>query len=192
MKHGDPERRHEATTLQRRRSTDSVDDVIPVQSLEGRHEDAEKKGDDEGIKYEYLTFQTELAPSMLTALNASGVQPPNLLKTESPFDWSPGRKNVILFLSCAATLCAAYSAGSYSIAAEPLREKWHVSGVAFNVSSIGKTSQKFCEVRRVLSLRRRGPCLASKSLPSLSLSSCFTWSGLLTASPNRLALPRGA
>ena len=128
----DSGRRHEATTLYRSRSTDSGDDVIPVRSLEGRYEDTEKNVDDDGIHKEYLTFDTELSPSVLAALDASGVQPPDLLKYDSPFNWSPARKNIILFLSCAATLCAAYSAGSYSIAAGPLREKWHVSGVAFN------------------------------------------------------------
>ena len=131
-KYDGPERRHEATTLYQSHTNDSNDNVVPIRSLEGKHEDSEKNVDDGGIHKEYLTFDTELSPSVLAALDASGVQPPNLVKYESPFNWSPARKNMILFLSCAATFCAAYSAGSYSIAAEPLRRKWLVSGVAFN------------------------------------------------------------
>ena len=103
-----------------------------IESLEGKAEDIEKNEKDDGVKYEYLTFQTELPPSIAALDGSSGVQPLNVTKYNSPFTWSTSRKNVVLLISCGATFCAGYSAGSYSAAAVPLREKWHLSQVAFN------------------------------------------------------------
>lgn len=116
-----------------RRSTHSLsDDVVPIRSLEGKKPDVEKVQDDHGLRYQYLTFQTGLPPSLFTATDALGLQPPDLRKYDSPFNWSSARKNTIMFLSCCATFCIAYSAGSYSIASGPMRAKWALSGVAFN------------------------------------------------------------
>lgn len=84
---------------------------------------------DDGIRYLYLTFDTEVR---LDEFASSGTPPPNLKKYESPLTWSFTHKTIILVLSCCCTFSAAYSAGSYSIASDPQRAKWHLSGVAFN------------------------------------------------------------
>ena len=89
---------------------------------------------DDGVEYQYLTFETEIPPLNHITLPDGIVQsPPNLKQYQSPFHWSSARKNIALFISCTVTLLAAYSAGSYSIAATPLREKWRLSNVAFNL-----------------------------------------------------------
>ncbi|RBQ81001.1 hypothetical protein FVER14953_20510 [Fusarium verticillioides] len=51
----------------------------------------------------------------------------------SPFSWS-GRKKVITLLGpfMASTL-AAYAAGAYALASEPLRAKWNTSDTLFNI-----------------------------------------------------------
>ncbi|ETN38842.1 uncharacterized protein HMPREF1541_06883 [Cyphellophora europaea CBS 101466] len=115
-------------------STTSNDEAIPVKSLE-KHapsRQAELDTDTDDIHYEYLNFTTELPPYALTSPYPDGPQPPNLKKYDNPFGWSRAHKNTILFLCTASTWCAAYSAGSYSIASEPMREKWGLSLVAFN------------------------------------------------------------
>lgn len=81
--------------------------------------------DEDGITYRYLTFETEIPFD--TSLEST----PNLKKYESPLKWSSTRKTVILIISCMCTLSAGYSAGPYSIASQPQREKWHLSSLAF-------------------------------------------------------------
>ncbi|OQU96091.1 hypothetical protein CLAIMM_02224 [Cladophialophora immunda] len=86
---------------------------------------------EDGTTYVYLTFDTQI-PFDDFSSGASSIPPPNLKKYESPLTWSTTHKTIILILSCGCTFLAAYSAGSYSIAAQPQREKWHLSEVAFN------------------------------------------------------------
>ena len=56
---------------------------------------------------------------------------PKLSRYQSPFEWPSSRKNVTLLLCTMSTFLAAYSAGSYSISAVPLREKFNVSSEVF-------------------------------------------------------------
>jgi hypothetical protein len=121
-----------------RRSSASVSPQGEANGIEGSHILSEKEqvapNGDDGVEYQYLTFETEIPPLTPITLPDESVQsPPNLKQYQSPFHWSSARKNVSLFISCTVTLLAAYSAGSYSIAAAPLSEKWGLSNVAFNL-----------------------------------------------------------
>lgn len=89
--------------------------------------------DGDGIRYEFLTFETQIPFDDSIASGDAAVTLPSLRQYDSPFDWSASRKNIILVISCWCTFTAAYSAGAYSIASEPQRERWHVSSVAFSV-----------------------------------------------------------
>ncbi|OAL33842.1 hypothetical protein AYO20_06853 [Fonsecaea nubica] len=86
---------------------------------------------EDGTTYVYLTFDTPI-PFDEFSSGAPSIPPPNLKNYESPLTWSSTHKTIILILSCGCTFLAAYSAGSYSIAAEPQRAKWHLSEVAFS------------------------------------------------------------
>ena len=71
------------------------------------------------ISLVYLTFDTDLpSPALhrVPNLARSRAVPdcPNLRRYESPLRWGPGRKAVLLVLSCVATFLTAYSAGAYS------------------------------------------------------------------------------
>ncbi|KAK5049540.1 hypothetical protein LTR84_004469 [Exophiala bonariae] len=98
---------------------------------------ASRDAPDEDIRYEYLTFETPIPlDERLYSIDGavtSTVPLPNLRQYDSPFDWSSSRKNIILVISCWCTFTAAYSAGAYSIASDPQREKWHISSVVFSV-----------------------------------------------------------
>ena len=88
------------------------------------------------VTYQYLTFETPVAhlSSTISHSNASEstLQFPDLRQYESPFLWSPARKTSTLTLCCAATQCAAYSAGAYFMPSATLERKWGLSSVAFN------------------------------------------------------------
>jgi hypothetical protein len=96
----------------------------------------QKKLHDQPIPYQYLTFETLLplgCPVKLhggTSLTLSHF--PDIRRYESPFLWSSTRKTVTLILCCAATICAAYSAGAYFMPSTALEKKWSLSTVAFN------------------------------------------------------------
>lgn len=117
-------------------STGSEEKALPIQ-------EGTEKGpvvinyteDKSGIRYEYLTFDTDVLPFLdsIAADSSSLPAPPNLRQYESPFNWSPTHKTTILILSCCVTLLAAYSAGAYSMASEPLRAKWDLSSLAFGL-----------------------------------------------------------
>ncbi|PNS14189.1 hypothetical protein CAC42_6702 [Sphaceloma murrayae] len=91
---------------------------------------------EETIRYEYLTWQTELPTPAFPHPDAL---PPNLPSTAgyekyiSPFLWSESRKNLITWLSCAATVVTAYAAGSYTSGDQQMAEEWGVSRVAITV-----------------------------------------------------------
>ena len=112
-------------------SHDLSNETLPIQNLEDKQVTPSSLEENDEFRYENLTFAIEVPAYATTALDSSAPQPPNLRHCDNPLDWSSSRKSIILFLSCAATFCAAYSAGSYSIAAGPLRAKWHLSNVAF-------------------------------------------------------------
>jgi hypothetical protein len=121
-----------------RRSSTSISPQGEAKAINGSRVLPEKQqvapNGDDGVEYQHLTFETEIPPLTPITLPDGVVQsPPNLKQYQSPFHWSPARKNIALFISCTVTLLAAYSAGSYSIAATPLSEKWGLSNVAFNL-----------------------------------------------------------
>jgi len=82
------------------------------------------------IKYHYLEFDT---PLPFPSNPASSLPQPDLKKFTSPFEWSETRKSLTLWLSCIATLCTAYTAGSYAPPARQMADEWHVSEVAILV-----------------------------------------------------------
>lgn len=113
-------------------SSPSVESNREIESLhQDRHDNANNHDlvyatgapKDSSEQYEDLTFETQLPVDI-----ASNVE---LKAYESPFKWSRTPKNTCLILSCAATWAAAYSAGSYSIAAGPLTAEFKVSDEAF-------------------------------------------------------------
>ncbi|KAL8825577.1 MAG: hypothetical protein Q9191_004323 [Dirinaria sp. TL-2023a] len=89
------------------------------------------------IVYHYLTFDTELpSPSSLHSADfgsPSPPEPPDLRNYVSPFTWAEARKTCTVWLSCAATVITAYSAGAYFAATNQMIEEWGVSEVAINV-----------------------------------------------------------
>ena len=118
-------------SIRRSSSSESADDLEPIRSLEGKAPHTGEPDNTADIHYEYLEFHSAL-PEAFTSPDPSLPSPPSLAKYTSPFDWSFGHKALIVYLCCTATFHAAYSAGAYSIASEPLRAKWNVSSVAFN------------------------------------------------------------
>lgn len=83
------------------------------------------------IIYHYLTFDTPLPlPSTQSSTKSSAALPPpepDLQKFQSPFEWPKGRKNIMIWLSCLATLTTAYSAGSYASGSAQMAAEWNVS-----------------------------------------------------------------
>ncbi|KAF5522445.1 Efflux pump atB [Colletotrichum aenigma] len=65
-----------------------------------------------------------LAGSYPTAIDA---------KYQSPFAWTLKKKTTVLFGTFIASTLAAYSAGGYAMASEPLTQKWDISNTEFNV-----------------------------------------------------------
>ncbi|KAI1809077.1 major facilitator superfamily domain-containing protein [Poronia punctata] len=65
------------------------------------------------IEYFYLTFDTTL-PTPALAPEAVALEPPDLSHYVNPLQWPRTRKNVMLTLSCVATMLTAYTAGAYS------------------------------------------------------------------------------
>ncbi|KAM5344418.1 hypothetical protein ACJ41O_012954 [Fusarium nematophilum] len=53
-------------------------------------------------------------------------------KFQSPFSWSLRKKIVVLSGAFMASTLAAYSAGAYALASEPLRMQWQISDTQFN------------------------------------------------------------
>ena len=94
----------------------------------------------EEIVWHYLTFETELpSPAYLArpldveGSRGSPPECPDLKKFTSPFLWSESRKNFMTWMSCAATIVTAYTAGSYAAAIGPMMDEWHVSETVLTV-----------------------------------------------------------
>ncbi|KAL8892814.1 MAG: hypothetical protein Q9192_005562, partial [Flavoplaca navasiana] len=90
------------------------------------------------IVYHYMQFDTELPlPSKSTvsesSISTNITSPPDLQQYGSPFQWPESRKTYTIWLSCAVTVVTAYTAGSYSPAAEQMMEAWDVSKTAIYV-----------------------------------------------------------
>ncbi|KAH8165230.1 hypothetical protein CIB48_g3031 [Xylaria polymorpha] len=71
---------------------------------------------DSQIEYLYLTFDTVLpAPNIPTAAGSTSIpDSPDLTRYVDPLRWPRARKNVMVAISCVATLFTAYTAGAYS------------------------------------------------------------------------------
>ena len=90
------------------------------------------------IVYRYMQFDTELPlPSKSTvsesSISTDIMSPPDLQQYGSPFQWPESQKTYTIWLSCAVTVVTAYTAGSFSPAAEQMMEAWHVSQTAIYV-----------------------------------------------------------
>ncbi|MCJ1312610.1 hypothetical protein MMC25_006285 [Agyrium rufum] len=113
------------------------------------HASATEKQDDSvdtiPVVYHYLKFETELpSPSQLSPPTSahsiqapdtirSAPKPPNLIPYTSPFLWPESRKSLTTFLACIATMCTAYTAGSYASGAASMSAEWSVSQTAIYV-----------------------------------------------------------
>lgn len=134
MSHPDPKYQHEKSDTESMASVERpipiveawTGDNVPIQS-----ENVVTTQDARGMRYQYLTFDTVIPFEELASSHPDASPPPNLRKFESPFGWTSKRKLTVLILSCCCTFCAAYSAGAYSIAAEPQRERWNLSVTGF-------------------------------------------------------------
>ncbi|KAI0204357.1 major facilitator superfamily domain-containing protein [Astrocystis sublimbata] len=80
---------------------------------------------DSKIEYLYLSFDTVLPPPNIptTARTAGGSpvvvpESPDLTRYVNPLRWPKARKNVMVAVSCTATLFTAYTAGAYSPAVD--------------------------------------------------------------------------
>ncbi|ORY02466.1 major facilitator superfamily domain-containing protein [Clohesyomyces aquaticus] len=86
------------------------------------------------IVYYYLEFETELPNPTLIYPSWDGQEEapprPNLLQYTSPFEWSNGRKSVIIWISCIITALTAFTAGAYSPGLGQMTQEWGVSSVA--------------------------------------------------------------
>lgn len=86
------------------------------------------------IRYQYLTFETELPTRCTTRLldqdASSSPAAPCLQEYQSPFTWSESRKTYTTYLLCAMAVAATYSAGSYSLVSAQLCEYWGISQMA--------------------------------------------------------------
>ncbi|KAL8868719.1 MAG: hypothetical protein Q9174_004803 [Haloplaca sp. 1 TL-2023] len=94
--------------------------------------------DETPIVFHYLTFDTELPPPSLRSRASHvsedlGPPPPDLRSYVSPFTWSESRKTITTWLSCFVTVITAYTAGSYSPAAQQMMNEWNVSRTAVYV-----------------------------------------------------------
>ncbi|CEJ88548.1 hypothetical protein VHEMI04750 [[Torrubiella] hemipterigena] len=79
----------------------------------------------------YLSFDTDLPHpaswQQATPSDASLPKCPNLRAYTNPNRWSKSRKNVLLFLSCLATLLTAYTSGAYSPPMKSMAHDFHTS-----------------------------------------------------------------
>lgn len=90
------------------------------------------------IEYLYLDFDTQLPSPQISMPLEPGQSPPpelpNLKEYESPYLWPKWRKSLMTWISCAATVLAAYAAGDVSPASAELSAKWGISPVVYNLS----------------------------------------------------------
>lgn len=89
------------------------------------------------IEWTYLTWETPLpAPAFATSPNVDQTLLPSTdgyKQYESPFTWSQSRKRFTTWLSCAATVVTAYTAGSYTAGDAQMQAYWNVSHIAITV-----------------------------------------------------------
>ncbi|KAL3422388.1 Cycloheximide resistance protein [Phlyctema vagabunda] len=92
------------------------------------------------MEYRYLTFDTyisSLSQERLTKYSEAGhtspPRPPDLKPYISPFLWSSGRKNAIVWLGVFAAGLASHAAGSYTSAATEMAKDWGIGRIAVMV-----------------------------------------------------------
>lgn len=106
-------------------------------------EDSTESTDNDQIIYLPLGFDTELPYSSSSYLPgtagspAADLQPPNLKKYGSPYNWPICRKVLVTAISCTCTMLSSFAVGSYGPAVQQLTSEWKVSVVA---ASIGITT----------------------------------------------------
>ncbi|KAF2157185.1 MFS multidrug transporter [Myriangium duriaei CBS 260.36] len=97
----------------------------------GRNDHSPAYNLDDSVEWRYLTWTTDLP---LLAPPSTGARP-DLPPTDcyekyiSPFLWSAGKKSFITWLSCAATVVTAYTAGSYTAGDAQMMAYWGLSKV---------------------------------------------------------------
>lgn len=122
-------------------SSNSEDSTAGVENIDKRLQEKDlfissPQLADVPIIYRYLTFDTELpSPTSLgQAQNGSAApEQPDLRNYVSPFTWSKSRKTFTIWLSCAVTVVAAYTAGSYGPPSQQMSDYWGVSQISIYV-----------------------------------------------------------
>ncbi|KAK5000066.1 hypothetical protein LTR66_001013 [Elasticomyces elasticus] len=115
---------------------DSEKYTRPAEDSEKSSLRAEPLGLEDAITYHYLTFDTEIPlPASTASIQNESIrpEPPDLREYTSPFEWSSSRKSFITWLSCAATIVTAFTAGSYSSGTTQMEADWHISRLAVTV-----------------------------------------------------------
>ncbi|OQO12662.1 hypothetical protein B0A48_02125 [Cryoendolithus antarcticus] len=130
--------------------TEPLDDEDRASNLDIMKDESEKHPADsqedlpssqDEIVYHYMTFDTaipspahlSLSPSSALDERSPATPQPDLTAFISPFLWSKQRKNLITWLSCAATIVTAYTAGSHASGIDQMSAEWHVSNIAVTV-----------------------------------------------------------
>ncbi|KAF1995775.1 MFS general substrate transporter [Amniculicola lignicola CBS 123094] len=110
------------------------DEKYEEKSPNASPEDSDEELQDSDIVHHYLTFGTELPHPTTIYPVSEGQEPPppipDLKSYMNPFDWSPKRKNIIIWISCVITALTAFTAGAYSPGVGQMTQEWHVSNVA--------------------------------------------------------------
>ncbi|KAI0440824.1 major facilitator superfamily domain-containing protein [Xylaria telfairii] len=96
---------------------------------------------DSKIEHLYLTFDTVLPePNIPTAAGSPSIpDSPDMARYVDPLRWPQARKNVMVTISCVATLFTAYTAGAYSAPADLIAAELHTT---HEVALLGVTT--FC------------------------------------------------
>ncbi|KAG9249099.1 MFS multidrug transporter-like protein [Calycina marina] len=81
----------------------------------------------------YLEFSTPLPVPSYSLIVPGRPTPPDLNKFISPFEWPESKKTYLLWVSCIATLVAAYAAGSYAPATARMSQEWGYNETAILV-----------------------------------------------------------
>jgi hypothetical protein len=87
----------------------------------------------DGIEYRQMAFDSQI-PTITVQQPGSMIDIPpcpDLSRYQSPYQWSPTRKNLMTYLACSVNGVAAYASGSYASPEDQLREKWGVSHAVF-------------------------------------------------------------
>ncbi|KAF4979801.1 hypothetical protein FZEAL_4061 [Fusarium zealandicum] len=73
-----------------------------------------------------------LQSSRIITSSTTSHEPSCIHKFQSPFTWSLRKKIIVLSGAFMASTLAAYSAGAFALASEPVRKEWQISDTQFN------------------------------------------------------------